>query len=1356
MTKLLNQSMKVLKTIRLIIIALLLLGFAGKADTQNITFRHLTTDEGLSQITVNSMYIDERGFVWIGTRDGLCRYNGNDIKTFKLQKDNPNSLFCNTVIRLDGNQDGIIYLLCTEGVSEFDFRMEKFTTLVEGDVAAIYYNNGLYIGRGNEISFFDPATREISSYYQLPEKHAVVSCMLKDDNNVLWIGTTNYGLYRLDVKKKELIDHPVDKANITSIYPDSEGGFWVGSWTKGVFWFKGDSVKNFRYNPKDKNGLCSDFVRDCCEDNAGNVWIGTFYGLNRYDKKTGEFMRFEANVDNPEGLTHSSVWCIVKDHQGTLWMGTYFGGVNYFNPEYEIYTRFKTSIKEEEGLSSPIVGHMLEDKHNNLWIATEGGGLNKYDRKSGKFKWYKHIPGRNSISQNNIKALYYDANHDCLWIGTHLGSLNKLDLKTDRFTNYYYKEGDKEGLPSDIIRDILPYKDSLIIATQNGICMFNPVDGKCRQMFKDTKLGRSIKMVASLFFDHEGTLWIAATGEGVFTYRFDTNVLTNYRHDPKNPGSLSNNNVNNITEGHSNDLWISTSGSGLDLYHYDTGTFENFDVLSNGLSSDCIYAVCESRYGKLLVITNRGFSQFDQSNKTFYNYTIEDGFPLTAVNENALYLSADGKVFLGGVSGLVSFNEKDLQFVPKSYNIILNRLNVNGKEVKVGDDTGILHNSLCSTREITLQSRHSVFTVEFAVSNFIPANKDEIIYKLEGFSDEWINTRGQHFITYTNLNPGTYTLIIKGKDNPFAPEARLSIRVLPPFYKTAYAYLIYILIIGAILFYLVRIYNGRIKLKASLKYEKKHIQDMELLNQSKLRFFTNISHEFRTPLTLITGHIEMLMQVQSFAPAVYNRILGIYKNCLQLQELITELLDFRKQEQGHMKIKVWHHDLVNFLYENYLIFREYAATRQIQFQFLKEIEALDVWFDAKQMQKVINNLVSNALKYTKAGDTITIKVKKENEEAVIDVIDTGAGIALEDRDKIFDRFYQNIQSQSGTGIGLALTKGIVELHRGTISVSSELGHGSVFTVRLKLGKSHFEDEQICEPESSDKPLPESEKLEVDLREQEATDTQTLKTGDVKMLIVEDNDALKEMLVNIFATFYTVITASDGEEGWEKVKGELPNIVLSDVMMPKMSGTKLCKLIKNDMDTCHIPVVLITARTAIEYNMEGLRLGADDYVTKPFNINLLISRCNNLVNSRIILQEKFSKQPQSIPQMLATNVMDKAILDKAMQIIEKYLDNTEFNINIFAREMGIARTNLFAKIKAITGQTPNEFISTIRLKKAAVLLKNNPELNISEISDRVGFSSSRYFSKCFKDQYHISPISYRKGKSEDDEEEDDES
>ena len=1334
---------------------------AQNAQSQNITFNHLTTDDGLSQFSVNSLYIDENGILWIGTREGLNRYNGEDIKTYKLRKNDPNSLFCNTVLRMAGNRNGKIYLLCTEGVAEFNLVTQKFTTLIQGNINSIYYKDGLFIGKKNEVYRYNEKTGNFDLYYQLPERNVEIFCMYID-KGYLWMGTTTQGVYRLNIAGKE-VTHPIHTGNITSIYRDNEGILWIGSWEEGLYQVQTDGkITNFRYDATNPHSISSNFVRACCEDNLGNIWIGTFNGLNRYNKSTGLFQNHTADNLQTDGLTHSSIWCIVKDNQGTLWLGTYFGGVNYFNPEYEIYTRHLYSSSEKKGLSNPVVGRTIEDKNGNLWIGTEGGGLNYYDRRSREFKWYRAQDGPNSISHNNVKALYYDEQKEIIWIGTHLGGLNRLDIKSGRFTHYRMEYGNEETLPSDIVRDIAPYEDRLIVATQNGVCLFNPADGKCRQLFKDTPEGRSIKMVADIAFDREGTLWIAATGEGAFSYRFDTNRLTNYRHHPSDPNSLSNNNVNNITQDSKGNLWFSTSGSGLDLYRPESNDFRNFDMEKNGLASDCIYETQESpTSGKLLLITNEGFSIFDYKTEKFKNYSAENGFPLTAVNENALCVTRDGEIFLGGVQGMISFHEMELNFTPKPYKIILSRLIVNGKEVQVGDETGILQQSLCHTPEITLDASQTMFSVEFATSNYIPANQDNILYKLEGFSDKWTNTRGLKSITYTNLNAGSYRLIIKADEmsEHLCPQVYLNIHVLPPFYRTIWAYLIYIVITAVLLWYLVRAYKSKIKLRESLKYEQKHIQDVEALNQSKLRFFTNISHEFRTPLTLIVAQVETLLQLQNFTPAIYNKILSIYKNSIQLRELITELLDFRKQEQGHMKIKVSPHNIVHFLYENYLLFLEYASVKQINFKFEKETNDLEVWYDQKQMQKVINNLLSNAIKHTQAEDTITLGIRTEGDRAVIRVTDTGSGIDAKEVDKIFDRFYQidpvnsSDADKTGTGIGLALTKGIVELHHGTIRVESELGKGTSFIVTLRLGNAHFTEEEINKNADSIQQI-EMPKAESDafLKAELQENAPIKRMPDAKMLIVEDNASIREMLANIFKPFYQVLTAADGEEGLALVHSEMPNIIVSDIVMPKMSGTELCKQIKADFNTCHIPVVLLTARTSIEQNIEGLRTGADDYITKPFNTNLLISRCNNLVNSRIILQEKFSKQPQAAAQMLATNPIDKEILDRAMAIIEKHLDDTEFNVNIFAREMAMARTNLFTKLKAITGQTPNEFILTIRLKKGAWMLRNRPELNITEISDKIGFSSSRYFSKCFKDVYHISPLAYRKGEEEKEEKE----
>ena len=564
---------------------------------------------------------------------------------------------------------------------------------------------------------------------------------------------------------------------------------------------------------------------------------------------------------------------------------------------------------------------------------------------------------------------------------------------------------------------------------------------------------------------------------------------------------------------------------------------------------------------------------------------------------------------------MISFWEKKLHFTPKSYSIILSRLLVNGKEITAGDDTGILDQSIAYTSEISLKADQSMFSIEYATSNFIPANRNEIVYRLEGFSDEWNHTdRKQTLITYTNLNPGKYTLVIKS-DGDGIEAARLLIRVLPPWYETWWAYLIYTICTVSLLWYLIQNYNSRIKLRESLKYEKKHIEDLEALNQSKLRFFTNISHEFRTPLTLIVGQVETLLQVQTFTPNIYNKILGIYKNSLQLRELITELLDFRKQEQGHMKIKVSRHNLVNFLYENYLLFLEYASSKQINFKFNKQSDDIEVWYDQKQMQKVVNNLLSNALKHTKAEDTISINVSQENHSVIIEIKDTGTGIAAAEIDKIFDRFYQterldSLNTGTGTGIGLALTKGIIELHHGTIRVESEPDKGSSFIITLKLGNKHFTDEQIVQESTDDsiRQQPETFVPSVEILPDSGwKEEENKRIEDAKMLIVEDNESIKQMLVSIFETFYQVTTASDGEEAMELIQKDMPSIILSDVVMPRMSGTELCKQIKTDFNTCHIPVVLLTARTAVEHNIEGLKIGADDYITKPFSMEELTFR-----------------------------------------------------------------------------------------------------------------------------------------------------
>ncbi|WP_140936794.1 hybrid sensor histidine kinase/response regulator transcription factor [Sphingobacterium lumbrici] len=1319
----------------------------GKA--QGIIFNHLTANEGLSHYSVMAIYQDERGLMWFGTKNGISVYNGNSIRIYKHEKDNPNSLTNNSIEQIVGDQNGTIYINTISGVSAYNIREDKFTTILNRPAVSMFFKTHLYIAEANQIFRYNG--HKFEPFYQLPDKRCKISA-IHIDNDSLYIGTSNAGLYAFANNK---LEHIIPKGNISDIFKDHAGHYWVTNSRDGVglYLIQNGTIHNFKSIEGNEATISSNFTQRACEDQQGNVWIGTFNGLTKYDRRQGQFVR-HPRKGQPNMPTHSSIWSLYCDKQNTIWAGTYFGGVNYFNPEKQVYDEYRQSSKEGYGLSSGIISRMIEDKNNNLWICTEGGGLNTYNRKTNTFQWYKSNKGQNSISHNNVKSIYYDAKQDIMWLGTHMGGLNKLDIRSGHFTHYKHDTQDPMSIPSDIIMDIIPYKNSLLLATKNGIAVFNPQNGKCKLLLQNEGDLLATNETIGLLIDHQGILWITNDKNGACAYNFETQTLKVYKYNPSIKDGFNSNNINSIFEDSQHRLWFCTNDNGLMLYNQANEKFEKFNMQHNGLPSSMIYNIIEIDANRLLMTTDKGLSFLDLPSKKCSNYL---NLPLALLKENALYQTKDHDIFVGGIDGMISFNKKDVQQRSRQYDIFPNRLIVNDKEVFVGDESGILSQSLSAIEHITLGPDQSVFSIEYANTDYIPFGEDDIFYRLEGFSDSWASLNKQHTITYTNLSPSTYTLVVQARDktSQLVTENRIKIKVLPPFYRSTTAYLLYIVCLAALAYYLIKTYKQRIKLQESLKYEKKHVENIESMNLAKLRFFTNISHEFRTPLTLIIGQTEMLLQLRSFSPTVYNQILGVYKNCLQLRELIDELLDFRKQEQGYMTIKVQQHNIVDFVHMYYLLFQEHAIQRNINFKFEKTHDDIQIWYDTKQMQKVINNIISNALKYTQEGGQIVISVRNRIEEVLIEVTDNGIGISPENIEKIFDRFYQTEQldflpSASGTGIGLALTKGIVELHHGRIEVLSRPKEGTTFCIYLKAGTAHFRPDQISDTSEETIVKLDIARLELELqqplvRDQEIRDNDNLlKQRRYKLLIVEDNQSLGEMLFKIFDPFYNVITASDGAEGLEKVKAEQPDMVLSDVIMSKMSGIELCRAIKNDIELCHIPVVLLTAETAAEHTIEGLKTGADDYISKPFNINILLSRCNNLINNRIMLQERFGTHTKADPKMLATNNIDKIFIDKVMEVIEKHLDNVEFNVNMLAGEMGIARTKLFTKMKAITGQSPLDFIMTIRLKRGAYMLRHHLELNISEIADRIGFNSPKYFTKCFKEMYHIAPQAFRKG------------
>ena len=683
-------------------------------------------------------------------------------------------------------------------------------------------------------------------------------------------------------------------------------------------------------------------------------------------------------------------------------------------------------------------------------------------------------------------------------------------------------------------------------------------------------------------------------------------------------------------------------------------------------------------------------------------------------------------------------------------------------KVSPDDGSGVLSQALAFTRHLDLSSEQNNIMINFSNSNYVELEgKDEYQYKLEGFDEDWVLTN-QLRVNYTNLAPGNYILKVRDfgnkVENGEPKEIMLGITIHSPWFATVWAFLVYFLVVASIVYSFWRVKMARRMLALSLAEEKNEKERIEEVNKMKLRFFTNISHEFRTPLTLIIGQVEMLLQMEKLAPVVNKRLRGIHKNAVNLRLLITELLDFRKQEQGFMKLKVERVDVISFVKDIYQLFVDFARKRNMEYTFEHVEEEVDLWFDPVQMQKVVFNLLSNAFKYTSNKGNITVEVRKVASQAVVSVCDTGIGIPVEHISKIFDRFYQtdNASSSSsftlGTGIGLALAKGIMNMHHGKIEVESTVGEGTKFILSLPLGNRHFSDEEMAVTEGRESLIiPEASVSSYgQLMAEEIKEPESQKNMDEEdkptILLVDDNTELLSMLEDIFLPMYNVYTACNGREGLEMAQQIQPDLIVSDVIMPEMSGKDLCYKIKTNVELSHISVVLLTAQTSVEYVVEGLMFGADDYITKPFNIKVLVARCNNLIkNKKRLIAHYAGKVITESPVAEAINEKDKELLTKCVNIVRENFENPDFDVTALASELCMGRSKLYMQFKQMTGLTPNEFILKVKLDEAMSLLTEHPELNITEISVRLGFSSPRYFSKSFKAFFGIAPQGVRSRK-----------
>ena len=1325
---------------------------AARPETRDIQMRFLGVAEGLSHQTVNCFCQDEFGFVWIGTQDGLNRFDGHTVDRFKPDG-SPHGISSNNIRQLYSDRNGHLFIRSLQCVERYDLRLERFDLLYSGDVSAMACTgDAIYVVDNDRILRIDstlptealPQPETVFSFGDLGEQPGTINNLVVSGDRLL-LASSKLGLLCISngrIVRREQV------GTINSLQTDSEGNLWIATRDAGLcridpLW----RTEWYRHREGDESSLIHNNVRAVVQAENGFYYVGSYGGLQMLDLHSGRFIL--CNYDQNEEINIRSIISMLCDDDGTLWIGTFHCGVQYHNVANDNYCFYRVASNRHGEHVSPVISAIAEDREGGMWLATEGNGLIRFDPENANFDAFAGI-ANNAV----IKALHYDADRHQLWAASLFNGIDCIDLRTGRSTRIDPSVWDAEercvGRAHNILQIIDDGRQGLLLATRIGLVRLNRSKMRLEAVDNEAIFRRSISQIWDIA-RCDGKLWITTSFD---LMRLDeaSGAVRHYSF-AEISGTQAKQHINHLLCDSAGELWLGSTGSGIFRYDPQTDTFVHYGS-NRGLDNGFVTALAErpapvpkgdSTARTIYVGHSHGISWLDEHRSQFENYGAPNGFPLSNVCEKGLYVSGDRNIFVCGPQGVVHIRSGQFRERPADYRIHIKGISVDNRPVHPADSLRLLDASPLYCHRMTLPARYSSVTFHIAGNHFVNAPAAGLAYCLEGFDTRFIKAENTTQITYMNLKAGRYRFVVRGMQpdrSGHLPEATFDLHVQAPLYARPW----FLLLIAAIAAILLRklwlLWLHHQQLEQMLHIEQLEKAHIEQSNTQKFRFFTNVSHEFHTPLTLIMGQVEVLLMRQDIGPAIYNRILNVYRNTQRLKNLVDEIIDIRRLDQSQLRLHVDRGELGAVAKGIWLLFQDYAAQRGIAFRFTAPERPVEIEFDQRQLERVLNNLLSNAFKYTASGGSITVTVDTAPDEAVISVTDTGIGIAPENLDRIFERFWQDEQAnaaidQYGSGIGLSQAKHLVEMHGGRITVASELGKGSVFCIHLPLrlrrddpnivfidhsGKSACTISDQQRPEVS--PQPEAEKH-------------------AKILLVEDNAEMLEMLRQIFEPFYEVHTAVNGAEGLEAARTLQPDLVLSDIMMPVLSGFEMCKRIKAGLETSHIPVVLLTAYHTEEHTLEGLLTGADDYIAKPFNIRILLARCNNIIVQRRHLQSKFRDAVDDREFVAATHPHDQKILSDAIAIVERHLADTEFDVNVFASELGLSRTLLFTKLKGITGQTPNEFILSVRLRQALERLQTDPRASVAEIAYDTGFSSPSYFIRCFRQKFGVTPSVYRK-------------
>ncbi|HEX6432574.1 MAG TPA: two-component regulator propeller domain-containing protein [Niastella sp.] len=1363
----------------LIPIVLLLLSLSIFAQGEHYNFSKLDIYTGLSHNQVNAILKDADGFLWFGTMSGLNRYDGYSFKIFSKKHSDSASLFDNYIMSLAELPDGKMWVTTREGPCIYNSHTEKFDAnyrnylhrlgLPAGTVINIVKgNDGRYwfLYDNLDLYLYSSTDKRVKLFRKNTSFNAAekITSIKEAKDGKLWLVYQNGFLQAYDIRSNKVIftstvyQKLIKGNNPTNLFVDNDGDLWLWFYTYGVSLFhpQDNSIKQFTENSFPSK-LNSNLVSQVVQDDNGIIWVATDHGgVTLIDKKNNfRTSNLLNDPKNPKSLSQNSITSIYKDNDGIVWLGTYKQGVNFLNANIVQFPHYHHQESNAKSLPYDDVNRFVEDKWGNIWIGTNGGGLIYFDRKSNTFKQYLHDPNnKNSLSNNVIVSLWID-HEDILWIGTYFGGLNSFDGK--KFTHYTHNDNDLSSLSDNKVWEIYEDREqNLWIGTLGG--GLDHYDRKTNRFehyqFKDGKKDPLLSnFISAILQDKKGNLWVG-TATGVAVFEKNKTASAFYQHT-NDKNSLSNNNVICFLEDSKGRMWVGTR-EGLNLFNDQTKEFQIF-ATSDGLPDNMILNILEDSLHTLWLSTPNGLcTAIPKESETglelfIINYDEMNNLQNREFNDNAALKTQAGELIFGGPSGFNIINPSAIQKPDYHPKIVFTGLQILNENVEPGElinNRILLQQSLSQLHSIDLKYKENVFSIEFTSLDFAHSTRDKYAYMMQGFNADWLFADGNHRrATYTNLDPGHYVFkvkILKG-DGFWSEIKTLQVNILPPFWRTSIAYIIYILVAAALFLLGRRIVLERIHMRFEVRQQRREAERAHALEQLKTKFFTNVSHEFRTPLSLIISPLDRIIK-QTNDEEQKKQLNLVQRNAKRLLNLVNQLLDFRKMEVQEIKLHPSIGDIIRFSKDISHSFTDIAEKKKIRFSFSSNVEDLEIYFDKDKVEKILFNLLSNAFKYTHDNGMVSINlmynppVNSDGDGTLaIEVKDTGIGIPADKHEKIFERFFQTDVPESmvnqGTGIGLAITKEFVKLHNGIVTVKSEPDQGTCFTVLLPAKKIY---EPLTRTTTNPTPVEDGEQMIVEESE---------KGGKKKtIIIVEDNEDLRFYLKDNLKAQYHVEEATNGKEGWEKIKMLNPDLVVSDIMMPLMDGIELARKIKTETLTAHIPVILLTAVGSEEKQLEGLKVGVNDYITKPFTFEILASRIRNLLAQQKLLQKRFHKQIEVNPGEVTITPVDEKFLKQALEVVEKNMDNPEFSVEDFSRDMFMNRVTLYRKILSLTGKTPIEFIRSIRLKRAAQLLEKSG-MSVAEIAYEVGFNNPKNFTKSFKEEFKVPPSQYIANKKE---------